>query len=97
MHWTGRGRGGRWRVESGGWRAGSEQRGREERKALLEELKRPSARRLFAVYRAIRQGVPAADVAQATGMDPWFLAQLAEIAEVERNLVPSQTAHTGGH
>ena len=65
---------------------GSGERRAESGAALLEELKRPLARRLFAVYRAIRDGVPAPDVAQATGMDPWFLAQLAEIAEVERKL-----------
>ena len=71
--------GGEWRVE-GGIHSGRGGR------ALLEELKRPSARRLFAVYRAIRGGVPVSVVAEATGMDPWFLAQLAEIAEVERKL-----------
>ena len=66
--------GGGWRVESGRWGG------------LLEELKRPSAGRLFAVYRAIREGVPVADVAEATGMDNWFLGQLSEIVNCELSI-----------
>ncbi|MDW8317871.1 MAG: carbamoyl-phosphate synthase large subunit [Anaerolineae bacterium] len=50
----------------------------------LEELARPTAGRLFAVYRAIRRGAAIEAVAARTGMDPWFLAQLREIAECER-------------
>ena len=60
-------------------RSGERGAGSEERKALPEELKRPLAGRLFAVYRAIRDGVAVADVAEMTGMDKWFLGQLTEI------------------
>ena len=61
-----------------------------ERGALLEELKRPLAGRLFAVYRAIRAGVAVPDVAQATGMDKWFLGQLTEIVNCELSIVNCQ-------
>ncbi len=73
------------KVEGGEWRGeGGEREARSEvRKALLEELKRPSARRLFAVYRAIRGGVTVSVVAEATGMDQWFLGQLSEIVNCE--------------
>jgi len=47
------------------------------------DLKTPTADRLFAVYRAVRQGVPLKEIAQDTGYDLWFLAQLQEVARAE--------------
>ncbi len=52
----------------------------------LEEIERPTATRLFAVYRALRSGSSVDEVAARTGMDPWFLSQLAEIAQMEVDL-----------
>ncbi|HEX9019417.1 MAG TPA: carbamoyl-phosphate synthase large subunit [Anaerolineaceae bacterium] len=52
----------------------------------IEETLRPTSGRLFSVYRALRSGIPVDEVARRTGMDPWFLAQLAEIAALEAAL-----------
>jgi len=53
----------------------------------LASLQIPTADRLFRVYRALRQGLPLEAVAQASGYDAWFLAQLQEMQAVERRLV----------
>ncbi len=53
----------------------------------LASLQTPTADRLFRVYRALRQGLPLEAVAQASGYDRWFLAQLQEMQAVERRLV----------
>ncbi|HEX6033928.1 MAG TPA: carbamoyl-phosphate synthase large subunit, partial [Anaerolineales bacterium] len=45
----------------------------------LSSLSLPTADRLFRVYRAIRQGISLEEIAEATGYDPWFLAQMKEI------------------
>ena len=49
----------------------------------LSALKVPTADRLFRVYRAICQGLPLEEIAQATGYDLWFLAQMNEIRNCE--------------
>src|SRR5512142_377387 len=45
----------------------------------LEETLRLTTGRLFSVYRALRSGILAEEVAAKTRLDPWFLAQLSEI------------------
>ncbi|NMB60318.1 MAG: carbamoyl-phosphate synthase large subunit, partial [Chloroflexi bacterium] len=51
-----------------------------------EVLKNPTADRLFAVYRAIKQGMPLDVVAKSSGYDLWFLAELRQIAEMEASI-----------
>ena len=45
----------------------------------VEKLSMPTADRLFRVYRAIQQGMDLDEIANATGYDLWFLAQMAEV------------------
>ena len=52
----------------------------------LSSLKTPTADRLFRVYRAIRQGLPLDEIAQATGYDLWFLAQMKAIDECKMQI-----------
>jgi carbamoyl-phosphate synthase large subunit len=47
--------------------------GREE---VLAALPRPAEDRLFVLERAIQIGIPIEEIHAATGIDPWFLAQL---------------------
>lgn len=54
--------------------------------ATLEEVSVPTAQRLFAVYRALRAGISISEVAQAAHIDPWFLAELEQVVEMERTL-----------
>ena len=49
----------------------------------LEDLRTPTADRLFKVYRLLRSGVSAAAIAAVSGFDPWFLAEMSEIANCE--------------
>ena len=57
----------------------------------LSTLKVPTADRLFRVYRAIRQGIQLEDIAQATGYDLWFLAQMQEIKTRELEIRDCKT------
>jgi carbamoyl-phosphate synthase large subunit len=52
--------------------------------SLLAALRRPTADRPFQLKRALEAGVPQDEVYEATGIDPWFLDQLARIVEDER-------------
>ncbi|HEX5004759.1 MAG TPA: carbamoyl-phosphate synthase large subunit [Gemmatimonadales bacterium] len=46
-------------------------------------LRTPTPERIFQVKRALAGGVPASEVASRTGIDPWFIDQLAELVEAE--------------
>ena len=57
-------------------------------KNRLEELiRRPNAERVFALKVALKQGIPAATLCEWSGIDPWFMDQLAQIVEMERTLL----------
>jgi carbamoyl-phosphate synthase large subunit len=57
-----------------------------ERDALRQELRMPGADRLRYVADALRLGFTFEDVAAVTGIDPWFLAQIADIVATEEQL-----------
>ncbi|HZJ10905.1 MAG TPA: carbamoyl-phosphate synthase large subunit, partial [Trueperaceae bacterium] len=52
----------------------------------LERLLRPNPRRLGAVIELLRRGRSTESLHQRTGIDPWFLAQLEELMEAEREI-----------
>ena len=54
-----------------------------ERDALRQELRIPGADRLRYVADAMRLGFTFEDVAKVTGIDPWFLAQIADLLDAE--------------
>ena len=49
-----------------------------------EAIKLPTAQRLFQVASALSQGMTPREVAEKTGFDSWFVAQLAEIAALRQ-------------
>ena len=53
---------------------------------LMQELSRAGAERILYVADAFRAGRSVDAVAQATGIDHWFLAQLEELVQAERAL-----------
>ncbi len=58
-----------------------------EKPGLLERLRQPSPDRLFYLYRGLAAGIISMEEAyQASGVDPWFLANLLEVAEAEAKL-----------
>jgi carbamoyl-phosphate synthase large subunit len=52
--------------------------------ALRERLITPSDRRVWAVFRALARGWSVETIHELTHIDPWFLRQFAEIAEMRR-------------
>ncbi len=52
--------------------------------ALRTALRRPTAERPFQLKRALRAGFTLSELYELTAIDPWFLAQLAELVEAER-------------
>ena len=54
---------------------------------LMQELSRAGAERILYVADAFRAGRTVAAVAQATGIDRWFLAQVEELVQAEAALV----------
>ncbi|HEX2232912.1 MAG TPA: carbamoyl-phosphate synthase large subunit [Thermoleophilaceae bacterium] len=50
---------------------------------MLERLETPSHDRFELIFEAIRQGVSEQELCARTGIDPWFMAELAELARGE--------------
>lgn len=53
---------------------------------IVDSLKNPSDDRLFRVKDALSLGVPIKTIFNLTKIDPWFLNQIAELVEVEKEL-----------
>ena len=75
-------------VGRAGWVAGAtpQEDGLEsdEPEELLCALRRPTTARKYQIKRALEAGVSIERLHRATGVDPWFLDQLAQIVETER-------------
>ncbi|MBU6364669.1 MAG: carbamoyl-phosphate synthase large subunit [Gemmatimonadetes bacterium] len=71
-----------------GWEAGDrlqdDRLTEETPEALLGALARPTPERPYQLKRAMCLGLPMEALHAATHIDPWFLAQLAELVEAER-------------
>ena len=57
-----------------------------ERDQLRNELRLPGPERILYVADAIRHEFPVAGIAQLTGIDPWFVAQIADLVEEEKEI-----------
>jgi carbamoyl-phosphate synthase large subunit len=53
---------------------------------IREQLEQPNPERLFYLYQAIQSGASIFRLAQLTQIDPWFLQQIKEIADLEDQL-----------
>jgi carbamoyl-phosphate synthase large subunit len=51
--------------------------------AVLAAIRTPTPERIFQIKYALQLGIPVPDVAERTGIDPWFLHQLAELLVAE--------------
>jgi carbamoyl-phosphate synthase large subunit len=80
--------GGRWQ------RTGCRRPRRLSEETLKAKVRRPSSDRLFYLRQALWQGWKTRALADATGIDPWFLEEMREIVECERELERS-TARKG--
>ncbi|HXI20423.1 MAG TPA: carbamoyl-phosphate synthase large subunit, partial [Gemmatimonadales bacterium] len=59
--------------------------------AVRAAIRTPTAERIFQVKRALQLGLTVDEVADCTGIDPWFLDQMQELVEAER----AWAAHPG--
>jgi carbamoyl-phosphate synthase large subunit len=55
----------------------------------LRDLSQPTPRRIFALAEALRRGRPVPNIAQKTGIDPWFLAKMARVVDLGREIAGS--------
>jgi carbamoyl-phosphate synthase large subunit len=55
--------------------------------AVLADLKVPTEGRLYQVERALRLGASIDDVAAASGIDPWFVAEVAGLVELRGEIL----------
>jgi carbamoyl-phosphate synthase large subunit len=56
----------------------------DDQESVLAALRRPTPERPFQLKRALESGIRIADLHDATRIDPWFLDQLSQIIEAER-------------
>ena len=57
-----------------------------DRDQLRQELRIPGPSRLLYVADALRHGYSFEDVAQITGIDPWFVIQIADLVNIENDI-----------
>jgi carbamoyl-phosphate synthase large subunit len=71
-----------------GWVAGAtaadDRLGDESLESVMVALRTPTPERIFQIKRALLLGAPVQAIAERTRIDPWFLHQMAELVEVER-------------
>ncbi|MCL4353177.1 carbamoyl-phosphate synthase (glutamine-hydrolyzing) large subunit [Patescibacteria group bacterium] len=57
-------------------------------KTITELLKTPTPKRMFAVAAAMKSNITASEIYRLTGIDPWFLYRIKNIADAEKNIPP---------
>jgi carbamoyl-phosphate synthase large subunit len=63
---------------------------------LRAAIRHPTPERLYQIKRAFLAGIPAEEIAQLTAIDPWFIRQLAELLEAEREWTEFRRTRWGG-
>jgi carbamoyl-phosphate synthase large subunit len=53
---------------------------------LLHSLEHPSWNRIFHIYDSIRLGIPMKTIQKLTKIDPWFLSQIEDLVELEKQI-----------
>jgi carbamoyl-phosphate synthase large subunit len=67
------------------------------REAILAAVRTPTPERIFQLKYALRDGITVSALAESTGIDPWFLHQLGELVDAEREWQRSgQAGKRGG-
>ncbi len=66
------------------------------REAVLAAIRTPTPERIFQIKYALQLGVPVLAIAERTGIDPWFLYQLEELLEAEKEWRDSEAAGQRG-
>jgi carbamoyl-phosphate synthase large subunit len=66
------------------------------REAVLAAVRTPTPERIFQLKYALQLGIPVETLAESTGIDPWFLYQLAELLAGEEEWRSSGATSTRG-
>ncbi|WP_194813996.1 carbamoyl-phosphate synthase large subunit [Nocardia sp. XZ_19_385] len=75
-----------WTQEDGQWApVDGDVRGAIEK--ILEDLRTPTEGRIYQVERALRYGASIEEVAKASGIDPWFVAEVAGLVELRQEIL----------
>jgi carbamoyl-phosphate synthase large subunit len=53
------------------------------REAILAAVRTPTPERIYQIKHALTRGIPIEAIGESTGIDPWFIHQLAELLEAE--------------
>ncbi|PIR96850.1 MAG: carbamoyl-phosphate synthase large subunit, partial [Candidatus Doudnabacteria bacterium CG10_big_fil_rev_8_21_14_0_10_41_10] len=54
---------------------------------LKSEIKHPTYQRLFAIYKALRQGISVEKIHELSKIDKWFLYHIKDITDLEKKIV----------
>jgi carbamoyl-phosphate synthase large subunit len=73
-------------LEIGRYGLGSDGRGDIDESKIIEKLTVPNQDRLFYVKHALQTGMTINDIYKMSGIDPWFLDQILQLVEFEREL-----------
>ncbi|WP_327118763.1 carbamoyl-phosphate synthase large subunit [Nocardia sp. NBC_01730] len=76
-----------WTQDDGKWALSEGGDPRAAAEAVLADLRTPTEGRIYQVERALRLGVSIEDVAAASGIDPWFVAEVAGLVELRREVI----------
>ncbi|MEX2325798.1 MAG: carbamoyl phosphate synthase large subunit, partial [Gemmatimonadaceae bacterium] len=60
--------------------------------ALRGALRQPTPERIFQIKRALFEGFSVEELREMTGIDPWFLSQMAELVEAEKEFAALESA-----
>jgi carbamoyl-phosphate synthase large subunit len=63
---------------------------------LRVALHTPGPERVFQIKRALAAGLPVEQIAQASGIDPWFLYQMDELVQAERDFAAAAEPDAAG-
>lgn len=78
-----------WTAEDGQWAPASAEQADVDAAiaAILTDLRTPTEGRIYQVERALRFGAGIEAVAEASGIDPWFVAEIAGLVDLRRELL----------
>jgi carbamoyl-phosphate synthase large subunit len=65
------------------------------REILIRELTEPGAQRIWYLADAFRQGWSVDKVSELSGIDPWFLVQIADVVKTEQLLIGKNPSDLG--
>ena len=57
---------------------------------LMFRLKKPNASRIFYIKYALQKGMSVGEIYEITGIDPWFISNINDIVELEKEIVENR-------